>query len=40
MVRGVVLHTETHLRQEMSHTPANNSVPVEISPLWEKGFYQ
>lgn len=24
----------------MSHTPANNSVPVEISPLWEKGFYQ
>lgn len=40
MVCGVVLHTETHFRQEMSRTPANNSVPVEISPLWEKGFYQ
>lgn len=40
MVGGVVLHTETRFREEMSRTPANNSVPVEISPLWEKGFYQ
>lgn len=40
MAHGIVLHTEMHFRQEMSHTPANNSVPVEISPLWKKGFYQ
>jgi len=31
---------EIRYTQGLSPTPANNGVPVEIPPLWEKGFYQ
>lgn len=40
MVCGVTLHTQTRLRQEVPRTPADDRVPVEISPLWEESFHQ